>query len=343
MRFLTRFLLCSLFALACTGSVLADTTALVPPQSLRVGIVLSIGGLGDHAFNDAAYAGIQKLRQLPGCIVDVIEPGDVAAIESGLEFFALRRASLVAAVGIFANEAVRRVASKYPDVRFVLLDSVVDLPNVMSLLFNEEEGSFYAGALAGLLTKSQTVGFLGGMTSPVILAFEKGFRNGIAFVNPQAKLLVEYAGDTPEAFNNPEAGKKIGLRLAAQGADYVYHASGRTGLGLIDAARRSSFLVIGVDADQSVLAPGKVAASMVKRLDVALDAAVRAVLDGRFKGGVLTLGLADAGIELVVSRFNSELMTPLVTQRLAEVEAFLLHRTPAAQTASTTELPEKGR
>lgn len=341
MRFIKLVLACSLFMLVCTLSAPAGQAPVASAKTMRVGIVLSIGGLGDHAFNDAAYAGIQKLRQLPGCIIDVIEPGDVAAIEGGLEFFAAHRASLVAAVGIFANDAVRRVASRYPDVRFVLLDSVVDLPNVMSVLFNEEEGSFYAGALAGLLTKSQNIGFLGGMNSPVIQSFEKGFRNGIAFVNPQAKLLVEYAGDTPDAFNTPEIGKKLGLKLAAEGADFVYHAAGRTGLGLIDAARRSSFLVIGVDADQSVLAPGKVAASMVKRLDVALDAAVRAVMDGRFKGGVLTLGMADAGIELLVSRFNSGLITPLVTQRMAEVEAFLLHRTPAAEMAPASGLPEK--
>lgn len=336
MRLVTRLLICALFLFACALGASAETASRPPAKTVRVGIVLSVGGLGDHAFNDAAYAGIQKLRQLPGCIVDVVEPGDVAAIESGLEFLAARRANLVAAIGIFANEAVRRVASKHPDVPFVLLDSVVELPNVMSVLFNEEEGSFYAGAFAGLLTKTQNIGFLGGMVSPVISAFEKGFRNGIAFVNPQAKLLVEYAGDTPEAFNSPETGKKLGLKMASEGADFVYHAAGRTGLGLIEASRRSSFLVIGVDGDQSGLAPGKVAASMVKRLDVALDSAVRAILDNRFKGGVLTLGLADGGIELDISRFNTGLVTPLITQRLADVEAFLLHRTPASQNASAS-------
>jgi len=331
-----------LVAFSCTAG--AAPTPVSPdsqPQALRVGIVLSVGGLGDHAFNDAAYAGVQKLRQMPGCLVDIIEPGDVAAIEDGLEFLACRRTDLVAAVGIFANEAVRRVATKHPDVRFLLLDSVVELPNVMSVLFNEEEGSFYAGAFAGLLTKSQTVGFLGGMTSPVIASFEKGFRNGVAFVNPQAKLLVEYAGDTPDAFNTPETGKKLGLKLASEGADFVYHAAGRTGLGLIDASRRVPFLVIGVDGDQSGIAPGKVAASMVKRLDVALDMAVRAVHSNRFKGGVLTLGLADAGIELVISRFNQGLVTPIVAQRLKEVEGFLLHRMSGAQTASASTVIEK--
>ncbi|HEY9070804.1 MAG TPA: BMP family ABC transporter substrate-binding protein [Candidatus Ozemobacteraceae bacterium] len=334
MRLLIGFLTVIFLMCAVAPAALAANDSSITPKMLRIGIVLSVGGLGDHAFNDAAYAGVQNLRRLPDCLVDVIEPGDVAAIESGLEFLAGRHADLVAAVGIFANEAVRRVATKYPQTRFVLLDSVVELPNVLSVLFNEEEGSFYAGAFAGLLTKSQTIGFLGGMTSPVIASFEKGFRNGIAFVNPQAKLLVRYAGDTPEAFNDPETGKKLGLELAAGGADFVYHAAGRTGLGLIDASRRAPFLVIGVDGDQSGIAPGKVAASMIKRLDVALDNAVRAIRESRFKGGVLTLGLADAGIELDISRFNAGLVTPLVQQRLQEVEAFLLHRTPGVGSPS---------
>jgi len=339
---LNALLVAVLVAFSCTaGAAPAAVPAASQTQTLRVGIVLSVGGLGDHAFNDAAYAGVQKLRQMPDCVVDIVEPGDVAAIEDSLEFLACRRTGLVAAVGIFANEAVRRVAAKHPDVRFLLLDSVVELPNVMSVLFNEEEGSFYAGAFAGLLTKSQSVGFLGGMTSPVIASFEKGFRNGVAFVNPQAKLLVEYAGDTPEAFNSPDIGKKLGLKLASEGADFIYHAAGRTGLGLIDASRRVPFLVIGVDGDQSGIAPGKVAASMVKRLDVALDTAVRAVRTNRFKGGVLTLGLADAGIELAISRFNQGLVTPVVAQRLEEVEAFLLHKTSGTQSGSATAVIEK--
>jgi len=295
-------------------------------KPLKVGLILSIGGLGDHSFNDATYAGIQKIRSIPDCLVDVIEPSDVSAIESGLEYLSGRGLDLIIAVGFFANEAVRQVAQKHPNQSYVLLDSVVTLPNVMSILFNEEEGSFFAGAFAGLITKTEKVGFLGGMSSPGIASFEKGFQKGVNFVNPKAQIVSRYAGKTPEAFNVPEIGKKIGLDFAAQNIDVVYHASGRTGMGLIEAARQAKLLVIGVDSDQSVLAPGKVAASMVKRLDIAIEKSVRAVAENRFKGGVLTLGLADAGIELALSRFNRNLITPLLQERLREVETFLLHR-----------------
>lgn len=318
-RFLPRLALVLALA-AITGAALAA------PQPLRVGVVLSVGGLHDQSFNDATYAGIQNLRQRPDLLVDVVEPADVAAIEPALEFLAGRGHDLIVGVGIFANDPVRQVAQRHPDRNFALFDSVVSLPNVLSILFNEEEGSFYAGAFAGRLTKTNTVGFLGGMVSPVIQGFEKGFRSGVAFVNPQATVLIRYAGETPAAFNSPEAGTRLGLEMAAAKADLIYHASGRTGLGLIQAARQGGYLVIGVDADQSVIAPGKVAASMVKRLDVALDRAVRAVAEKRFKGGVLTLGLADGGIELVFSRFNKGLVTPLIRDRLREVESFLLHK-----------------
>lgn len=312
-------------ALTCPGAEGPAPESLKTP--FRLGIVLSVGGLGDRSFNDASYLGIQKLRQIPGILVDLVEPSDVTAIEPGLEYLAARNCDLIAGVGLFANEAIRRVAGKNPDKSFLLLDSVVTEPNVLSILFNEEEGSFFAGALAGLLTNDGKVGFLGGMQSPVIAAFERGFRNGVAFVNSSASIRASYAGTDPEAFNSPEKGFRAGQEMVAEGVDIVYHAAGRTGLGLIDAARRARLLVIGVDSDQSTVAPGKVVASVVKRLDVALDRAVRMAREGRFRGGILTLGLADAGIDLQLSRFNREVITPLVRDRLHDVESFLLHRT----------------
>lgn len=297
----------------------------------RIGVVLSVGGLGDCSFNDAAYDGVRSLRNRPNCIIEVIEPGEVGSIESALEYFSRRELDLIFAVGIFANEPMMKISARYPDRLYVLLDSVVTAPNVMSLLFNEEEGSFYAGAMASLLTRTKKIGFLGGMTSPVVESFERGFRNGIGFVNPEAEIITHFAGDSPEAFNKPELGKQLGLKMAADGCDLIFHAAGRTGLGLIDAARQSKFLVIGVDTDQTTLAPGKIAASMVKRLDIAMDLAVKNLLDGRFKGGVVTLGMVDGAIELVLSRFNKSLFTPLVKERLQEVETFLLHKTHNAQ------------
>jgi basic membrane protein A len=294
--------------------------------NLKVGLVLSIGGLRDESFNDAAYDGVQQLRKEGKCQVEVFEPGSIGGIEPALEHFCRREMDIVCAVGIFANDALRTVAARYPNQKFVLLDSVVTSPNVLSILFDEEQGSFYAGAFAALISKSGTVGFLGGMDSPVIASFERGFKNGARFVNPTINTVARYVGNTPEAFNMPETAFNLGLEMSKKGADVIYHASGKSGLGLIDAARRGNFYVVGVDSDQSRIAPGKVPASMVKRLDLALVKAVNLFANNEFAGGIWTMGLQDKGLELALSRFNRDLITPKLNARLREVEEFLLHR-----------------
>ncbi len=295
-------------------------------ETSKIGVVLSIGGLRDSSFNDAAYDGIMRLRKDYHCSVEVVEPANIGGIEEGLEYLCSKKLDLVCAVGLFANDAIRRVAEKFPEQKFVLIDSVVTSPNVLSILFDEEEGSFYAGAFAAIAAKGNVIGFLGGMDSPVIGSFERGFKRGASFVNPEIKVISRYVGDTPEAFHQSDKAFEIGLTMKRQGAEIIYHASGKSGLGLIEASRRGGFLVIGVDSDQSRIAPGKVPASMVKRLDNGLVKAVKLLQNGTFKGGVWTLGLKDQGIELSLSRFNRDLLTPELKHKLAEVENFILKK-----------------
>lgn len=296
-------------------------------DTIRVGVVLSIGGLGDESFNDAAYQGVMQLRKEGDCIVEVVEPGSISGIEPALRYFCERKMDMVCAVGIFANDAVRRVASEFPDSHIVLIDSVVTMPNVLSILSDEEQGSFYAGAFAALASKSNVVGFLGGMDSPVIASFERGFTNGVRFVNPGASVVSSYIGSTPEAFDMPDKAFDLGMEMAKQGADMIYHASGRSGLGLIKASRRGNFLVIGVDSDQSRTAPGKVPASMVKRIDNALVKAAEIMRKNTFAGGIWTMSLQDHGIELERSRFNRDLLNSAQLAKLKEIEDFLMYKT----------------
>lgn len=304
--------------LVVTVSLSADT--------LRVGVVLSIGGLGDESFNDAAYQGVMHLRKEGDCIVEVVEPGSISGIEPALRYFCQRNMDMICAVGIFANDAVRRVATDFPESRLVLIDSVVTMPNVLSILFDEEQGSFYAGAFAALASRSGVTGFLGGMESPVIASFERGFKNGVKFVNPDAIIVSRYIGSTPEAFDMPERAYSLGMDMAKQGADMIYHASGRSGLGLIQASRRANFLVIGVDSDQSRSAPGKVPASMVKRIDNALLKAAEIMRKDAFTGGIWTMSLQDHGIELAHSRFNRDILSADKLERLKEIEDFLMYK-----------------
>lgn len=292
---------------------------------LTIGIVLSTGGLNDGSFNDAAYEGVMLLRK-EGAIVEVVDPGSISGIEPALRYFCKRKLDLVCAVGLFANEAVRHVSNEFPDSKIVLIDSVVSAPNVLSVLFDEEQGSFFAGAFAALVSRKGCVGFLGGMESPMIGGFEKGFKSGAVFVNPNIKFVSRYLGNSPEAFDMIEKAEKVGSEINQEGADIIYHAAGKSGLGLIAAARRGDFFVIGVDSDQSKTAPGKVAASVVKRIDIALIKAVEVLKKGSFNGGVWTLGLQDHGIELAYSRFNRDLITHEISLKLDEIEDFLINK-----------------
>lgn len=311
-----------LLAVALLAVFLSGTLQATP---LSVGLVLSTGGLRDESFNDAAYEGAMLLRK-EGFLVEVLDPGSISGIEPALRYFCKRKLDVVCAIGIFANEAVRHISNEFPDSKIILIDSVVSAPNVLSILFDEEQGSFFAGAFAAMVSKKGCVGFMGGMNSPAIAGFEKGFKNGANFVDPKIKFVSSYLGDTPEAFSMVGKAEQVGAELNAAGADIIYHAAGKSGLGLINAARRGNFLVIGVDSDQSKTAPGKVAASVVKRIDIALVKAAEIVGKGNFNGGVWTLGLQDHGIELVYSRFNRDLITHEVSLKLDEIEDFIVNR-----------------
>ncbi|MBF0547687.1 MAG: BMP family ABC transporter substrate-binding protein [Candidatus Riflebacteria bacterium] len=312
--------------LSCIHFLFSGNSSFAQQNPQKIGVILSIGGLGDHAFNDAAYEGVKNLRVSGNFKIDVFEPSDLPAIERLMDFFGTCDYDLIVGIGVFASDPIKKIAKKFPKKNFLLLDAAVEAPNILSILFNEEEGSFYAGALASLLSKSGKIGFLGGFHSPAIEVFERGFRNGAKFLNPSVDVTVQYAGNTPEAFNAPETGEKLGREMASAGVEVIYHAAGRTGLGLIEAAKKTDIQVIGVDADQSSLAPGKVAASMMKKLDKALETGAKLLKEGKFKGGVLTLGLADGGIKLELSQFHKQVFTPLILERLKQVEDFLTRK-----------------
>src|SRR5262245_41530279 len=242
-------------------------------DAVNVGIVLDVGGLGDKSFNDGAYRGAERARKELGAHIRLIEPGDGSDRESGLRLLAAEGMDLVIGVGFIFTDDITQLAKDYPKTNFAGIDFAVSTdragnpipppPNVAALKFREEQGSFLVGALAALESKSKTVGFVGGMDSPLIQKFEVGYPAGGKQVCPSCTVLVGYAGVTPEAFRNPGKGKELALSQYGQGADIIYHASGSTGLGVFEAARQTGHLAIGVDADQYAEAPGHVLTSMV--------------------------------------------------------------------------------
>lgn len=285
---------------------------------VRPALVLDVGGLGDQSFNDSANAGLQRAKKQFKVKTQTLESSSPTDYVDNLTQFADAGYNPVFAVGFLMTDAVNQVAPQYPDTNFAIVDSVVKPKNAASIVFREQEGSYLAGIVAGLMTQEKTkytnpddkvVGFLGGQESDLIGKFQAGYEAGVKSVCSDCKVLVQYAGSTPDAFNDPAKGKEISLQMIDQGADVVYHASGATGAGLFEAAKQEKIFAIGVDANQAKLFPeSPILTSVVKRVDNAVFQTISDARDGKFPGGkVIDLGLKEKGISLApFGRFDKE-------------------------------------
>ena len=257
--------------------------------SARIGLVFDVGGRGDKSFNDAAYLGVSRAEEELGVEASYLEPVSTEDREAALRLFAARGFDLVIGVGFIFSSDIDEVARAYPNVHFAGVDYAPGPggipPNVAALAFREEEGSFLVGAVAGLMSKTGHVSFVGGMTGPLIRKFETGYAAGVTAACPRCVVHVAYAGATPDAFRDPAKGKALGNAQIGAGSDVIYHAAGATGRGVFEAAKDARVLAIGVDADQYDEMPGTVVTSMVKRADVAVFEIVREIVAGRFAGG----------------------------------------------------------
>jgi len=262
---------------------------------LRAAMVTDVGGLGDRSFNDLSYAGLEKAKADFGIEIKVLESHEIADYASNIDQLARAGYNPIFTVGFLMQDALGREAPNYPDVRFGAIDESFDPPppNVVGILFKEQEAGYLAGVVAGLATRAHfdprlnpenTVGFVGGMDIPPVERYEVGFVAGVKSVNPGAKVLILYAGK----FDDQAKGKEIGLSLIDQKADVIFAAAGQSGLGVIKACQERGALFIGVDADQYETVPGSgdvMLTSAVKRLDVAVYNTVKSVLDGTWEGG----------------------------------------------------------
>lgn len=285
---------------------------------VRPALVLDVGGLGDQSFNDSAYAGLQRAKNELNAETEYLESSAPTDYVDNLTQLADSGYNPVFAVGFLMTDAVNEVAPQYPDTSFAIVDSVVEPQNAASLVFREQEGSYLAGVVAGLMTQESTeytnpddkvVGFLGGQESDLIGKFQAGYEAGVESVCPDCEVLVQYAGSTPDAFNDPARGKEISLQQINQGADIIYHASGATGAGLFEAAQEKGIFAIGVDADQAKLFPeAPILTSVVKRVDNAIFQTIQEASEGAFPGGeVVEFGLDDKGISLApFGRFDGD-------------------------------------
>lgn len=288
-------------------------------QATRVGLVLSVGGLGDKSFNDGAYEGLKRASEELGIVAFEGEPTMVAEDDRYFRRYAVEGFDLVIGVGFLMQSSLEAVAKEFPRVHFAIVDAFVDLPNVASLLFKEHEGSFLVGAAAAMASKTNVVGFVGGMEIPLIHKFRVGFGEGARHVNPSIEVLEKFAGSGPEAFSDPFKGKQLAETMIAQKADVIFHASGSTGNGVIEACKQQGKLAIGVDANQDYMAKGHVLTSMVKRVDVALFEMVKEVKEGRFRPGAHVLGLAENGVSTTDFAYSKHRMPAGFESKLADL------------------------
>jgi basic membrane protein A len=271
-------------------------------------IVFDIGGKFDKSFNESMFNGAEKFKAETSVAYGEFEIANEAQREQAIRNFADQGFSPIIAAGFAQAAAVEKVAKEYPELKFAIIDMVVDLPNVQSIVFNEHEGSYLVGMLAGMSTKSGTVSFVGGMDIPLIRKFACGYVQGVKAAKADAKVIQNMTGDTGAAWNDPVKGGEITKGQISQGSDVVYAAAGATGLGVLKAAAEAKILSVGVDANQNYLYPGQVLSSMLKRVDVAVYNVMKDGVDG-FKPGIHALGLAQDGVGYALDEHNRSLVT----------------------------------
>src|ERR1700704_6183810 len=313
-------------------------------SKIHVGIVFDIGGKDDRSFNAAAWAGVKcaETGMLPdgktSCgkpaldiVLRDVELGNPTSIEPAMRAFAERGYDLIIGVGFAQGPIMQSVAKDYPNIHFAIIDGVIfeddgktPKSNVASLVFKEHEGSYLAGIIAAKTTKTNVLGFVGGMDIPLIHRFEKGFEEGAKSINPNIQIVQNYVGVTDAAWNNPGKGKELSLAQIGKGADVIFTAAGNSGLGAFDAVEqsgtvngRATHFVIGVDSNQNMVKPGFVLTSMVKRVDNAVYDIIKDVVEHKFQGGFHEFGLETDGVGYVMDSNNQNLVSP-ETIRAAE-------------------------
>jgi basic membrane protein A len=317
------------------------------PKKVHVGIVFDIGGKDDRSFNAAAWVGVKCAEtghgpsgepckdefgnDKPGfdIVLRDVEPGNPTSIEPAMRAFAERGYDLIIGVGFAQGPIMQSVAKDYPNIHFAIIDGVIfeddgktPKANVASLVFKEHEGSYLVGLIAGMTSKTGTIGFIGGMDIGLIHRFEGGYEQGAKAANPNIQVIQNYVGVTDSAWNNPGKGKEIALAQISKGADVIFTAAGNSGLGAFDAVEqsgkdssgRATHFVIGVDSNQNMVKPGFVLTSMVKRVDNAVYDIVKLVTEGKFQGGFHVFGLDTAGVGYVMDQYNQQLVSPAAVQ-----------------------------
>ena len=301
--------------IALLGLSLAAVAAQADPA-----VIYDMGGKFDKSFNEAAFRGAEVWKKETGKGYLDFEISNEAQREQAMRRMADKSAAPVVAVGFSMASTVEKVAKDYPKLQFAIIDMVVKAPNVESVVFKEQEGSFLVGMMAAIASKTGKVGFVGGMDIPLIRKFQCGYEQGAKYANPKAEVTSSMTGTTASAWNDPARGGELAKAQFSKGVDVIFAAAGGTGTGVYQAAKDGGKLAIGVDSNQNHLHPGTMLTSMVKRVDVA----VTNLFKKTNPGALTVLGLKEGGVDYALDKNNEKLVTADMKKKVDAAKADII-------------------
>jgi basic membrane protein A len=310
--------------LAVAATVAALSVSTLTAGDLKPAVVFDLGGKFDKSFNEGVYNGLEKFKKDTGISYRGFEVTNATQREQAIRKMAKKGSDPVLGIGFAQGPAIEKVAGEFPDTKFGIIDMVVNKPNVQSIVFKEQEGSFLVGLLATMASKTGKVGFIGGMDIPLIRRFACGYEQGAKYANPKIEVIQNMTGSTPSAWNDPSRGGELSKGQFDRGVDVIFAAAGGTGVGVYQAAKDAGKLAIGVDSNQNYMQPGTMLTSMVKRVDVAAYNLFDDARNGKFKGGIQALGLAEGGVDWALDKYNEALITPEMKKAVNAAKADII-------------------
>ena len=300
-------------------------SAMAQAADIKPAVIYDMGGKFDKSFNEGVWNGVKKFQDETGIEVMEFEVTNETQREQAMRRMAERGATVISGVGFAQADAIATVAAEYPETQFSIIDvSWLDAPNLRQYAFKEHEGSYLVGVAAAKASKTNKVGFIGGMDIPLISKFACGYVGGAKSVDANIEVYQNMTGTTPSAWNDPAKGAELTRSQIDRGADVVYHAAGGTGGGVIQAAADAGKLAIGVDSNQNGLAPGSVLTSMLKRVDVAAYETFMDAKNDAFTSGVKILGVAEGGVDWALDENNKPLITADIKAAIDAARADIL-------------------
>ncbi len=264
----------------------------------KVAMVTDVGGVNDQSFNQSAWEGLQKAKNGLNIDISYIESKQDADYQSNLETLLDAKNDIIWAIGFKMADIVMQVATQNPEQKYGIIDFTYgeEVPdNIVCVMFKEQEASFLTGFIAAKMSKTKTIGFVGGMDVPVIHRFKYGFLAGAKYADPSIEILSQYAA----SFSDAAKGKAITNQMYKNGADVVMHAAGGVGDGVIEAAKEKNKMAIGVDRDQNDLAPENVITSSMKMVGSAIYQVTESFTKGNWQGGkTVVYGIKEGGVDI---------------------------------------------